>query len=154
MITILGLGPGSAQYLTREAWEVLSNATEVWARTARHPTLAGLPAGLKINSFDDLYDSTEKFEDVYKQIVERVIDLSRRPGGALYAVPGHPAVGEATVEGIRKRAADLGLPVRLIPGLSFVEPSLTALGVDALPGLFIADALDLAARAHPPFGPD
>lgn len=154
MITILGLGPGNPHLLTREAWEVLGSATEIYVRTARHPTLDGLPRTLAMRSFDGIYESTEKFEDVYRQIVERVIELGQRPEGVLYAVPGHPAVGESTVEQIRKRAAELNLPVRFVAGLSFVEPALAALGVDALPGLFVADALDLAARAHPPFGPD
>ncbi|HLF00931.1 MAG TPA: nucleoside triphosphate pyrophosphohydrolase [Anaerolineales bacterium] len=154
MITILGLGPGDPGLLTREAWAVLSNATELYARTARHPTLGGLPPTLTIRSFDDVYDSTEKFEEVYRQIVDRVIELGKRPDGVLYAVPGHPSVGESTVEQIRERAAELNLPVRLVNGLSFVEPTLAAIGVDALPGLFVADALDLAARAHPPFPPD
>ena len=105
MITILGLGPGNPNLITREAWDVLSSATEVHVRTARHPTLAGLPSTLTVHSFDDIYESTEKFEDVYRQIVDRVIELGRRPEGVLYAVPGHPVVGEATVEQIRKRAA-------------------------------------------------
>src|SRR3990172_4558671 len=146
MITILGLGPGRADLLTREAWEALPPATEIYARPARHPTLAGLPPTITIHSFDGIYDSTEKFEDVYAQIVERVIELGRRAKGVLYAVPGHPAIGESTVEQIRKRAAEIDLPVRIISGLSFVEPTLTALKMDALPGLFVADALDLAAR--------
>lgn len=154
MITILGLGPGSPNHLTREAWQALLKAREVYVRTARHPTLAGLPPSVAVHSFDDVYDSAEKFEDVYRQIADRVLELGRRPEGALYAVPGHPAVGEATVEQIRKRAAESGLTVRIIPGLSFVEPSLAALGVDALPGLFVADALEIASRAHPPFSPD
>jgi tetrapyrrole methylase family protein/MazG family protein len=154
MLTILGLGPGNPNHLTREAWDVLASATEIYVRTARHPTLGGLPSTLTVHSFDDIYDATEKFEDVYQQIVERVLELGKRPEGVIYAVPGHPAVGEATVEQIRKRAAEMNLPVRLIAGLSFVEPSLLALNVDALPGLFVADALDLAARAHPSFGPD
>jgi tetrapyrrole methylase family protein/MazG family protein len=154
MITILGLGPGNSNHLTREAWEALNSASEIYVRTARHPTLAGLPSTLTAHSFDDIYDATEKFEDVYRQIVERVLELGKRPEGVIYAVPGHPAVGEATVEGIRKRAAEMNLPVRLIAGLSFVEPSLLALNVDALPGLFVADALDLATRAHPSFSPD
>ncbi|MGH2523543.1 MAG: nucleoside triphosphate pyrophosphohydrolase, partial [Anaerolineales bacterium] len=55
---------------------------------------------------------------------------------------------------IRARAGERGLSVRLIAGLSFVEPVLQALGVDVLPNLQLADALDLAARHHPPFHPD
>ncbi len=38
-------------------------------------------------------------------------------------------------------------------GLSFVEPALGALGLDGLDGLYVGDALDLAARHHPPFPP-
>ena len=63
-ITIVGLGPGDPAQLTREAWDVLSSAGEVYARTARHPTLAGLPAGLAVHSFDDIYDSVPEFDRV------------------------------------------------------------------------------------------
>jgi tetrapyrrole methylase family protein/MazG family protein len=153
-ITIVGLGPGNPDQLTREAWEVLSQAGVVYARTARHPTLAGLPAGLTVHSFDDIYETVHEFEQVYAAIAERVLALGRRPEGVVYAAPGHPAIGEATVGLIRAEAANEGLPVRIVAGLSFVEPALTALGLDALPNLQIADALELAARHHPPFQPD
>jgi tetrapyrrole methylase family protein/MazG family protein len=153
-ITIVGLGPGDPAQLTREAWDVLSKAGEVHVRTARHPTLAGLPAGLAIHSFDDIYDSVPEFERVYAAIAEHVVALGKRPGGVVYAVPGHPAVGEATVGLIQAQAAAAGVPVRIVAGLSFVEPVLTALQADALPNLQIADALDLAARHHPSFHPD
>jgi tetrapyrrole methylase family protein/MazG family protein len=63
-------------------------------------------------------------------------------------------VAEASVAHIHARAAERGLPVRLIAGLSFIEPVLEALGVDALPQLQLADALELAARHHPTFHPD
>src|SRR5438552_14823114 len=89
-ITIVGLGAGNPAQLTREAWQVLSQASEVYARTARHPTLAGLPAGPAVHSFDDIYESVHEFEQVYAAIVERVLALGRRPEGVVYAVPGHP----------------------------------------------------------------
>ncbi len=153
-IVIVGLGPGNPAQLTREAWEALTQAGEVYVRTARHPTLAGLPAGLVVHSFDDVYETEHEFEQVYAAIAERVLALGRRPEGVVYAVPGHPAIGEATVGLIRTEAAKTGLPVRLVAGLSFVEPALAALGLDALPNLQIADALELAGRHHPPFQPD
>ncbi|MBI3762329.1 MAG: nucleoside triphosphate pyrophosphohydrolase [Chloroflexi bacterium] len=153
-ITILGLGPGDPRHLTREAWETLTSASEIYLRTARHPTAAGLPASLAVHSFDHLYESAKAFEAVYEAIAAEVLALGARSEGVLYAVPGHPLVGEATVALIRERAAGAGLPVKIIPGLSFVAPCLAALGYDALSGLAIADALDLAARHHPPFPPD
>jgi tetrapyrrole methylase family protein/MazG family protein len=153
-IIIVGLGPGNPAQLTREAWDVLSSAAEVYLRTARHPTVAGLPASVAVHSFDDIYESEPEFGAVYERIAARVLALGQRPAGVVYAVPGHPAVAEATVGLITAGAAQAGLPVRIVPGLSFVEDTLTALGLDALPGLQIADALDLAARHHPSFQPD
>ena len=153
-ITIVGLGPGDPGLLTREAWDVLSAAPEIYLRTARHPTVAGLPRSAAQHSFDDIYERTDDFAQVYEAIAGRVLELGRRPAGVIYAVPGNPAVGETAVGLIRARAAEAGLTVRLVAGLSFVEPALAALGVDALPQLQLADALDMATCHHPPLSPD
>ncbi len=153
-ITIVGLGPGNPAHLTREAWEALTTAAEIYLRTARHPTLAGFPATLTTHSFDDVYETAADFAQVYETIAERVLGLGARPEGVVYAVPGHPSVAEASVSLIRARALERGLGVRLVPGLSFIEPALAAVGVDALPTLQIADALDLVTRRHPSFHPD
>lgn len=153
-ITIVGLGPGNPAHLTREAWDVLSGAAEVYLRTARHPTVAGLPPSVTVLSFDDVYESADAFGEVYERIAARVLELGRREQGVVYAVPGHPSVAEATVGLIAARAAEAALPVHIVPGLSFVEVTLTALGVDALPNLQLADALEIAVRHHPPFQPD
>ena len=37
MITIIGLGPGDAGLITRQAWHLLSAADTVYLRTGRHP---------------------------------------------------------------------------------------------------------------------
>lgn len=153
-ITILGLGPGDATYLTREAWDVLSDATEVYLRTVRHPTVAGLPPHLTVYSFDSLYETAADFSTLYETIALRVLELGRRPQGVLYAVPGHPLVGETSVRLILDRAAELALSVHLVAGLSFIEPTLSMLGLDGLQGLQLADATDLAAGHHPFLDPD
>ncbi|NLE76519.1 MAG: MazG family protein [Chloroflexi bacterium] len=148
-ITILGLGPGNPEHLTREAWALWEGATEVYLRTERHPTVAGLPAHLQVHSFDRLYEEMETFEAVYAAITERVLALGQRPQGVLYAVPGHPWVGEATTARIVAQAQVGGQAVRVVEGLSFLEPAWTALGLDPLSGLQLVDALDLARQHHP-----
>ena len=153
-ITIVGLGPGSAHHLTRAAWGVLEAASEVWLRTDRHPTVTKLPSHLTLYSFDYLYEQAEDFLRVYDSIVDALLRLAQRPEGVVYAVPGHPLVGEATVRQVLARAERIALPVRIVDGLSFVEPTLTALGIDALSGLQIYDAMELAAHNHPPLNPD
>lgn len=153
-IVLLGLGPGEADLLTRQAWQWLECIAEVYVRTIQHPTVKGFPEHLKVISFDDLYETSGHFEEVYAQIVERVLELGRRPEGVTYAVPGHPFVAEATCPEIARRAKALGIPVRVIEGLSFLEPTYTALGVDPYPQMTLVDALEIAGLHVPPFPPD
>lgn len=153
-ITILGLGPGNPAHLTLEAGQVLEGADEVYLRTERHPTVASLPPHLSLHSFDHLYEEKTDFAEVYREIAARVLALGERPQGVMYAVPGHPLVGEASVQRILSLARELGLKVRIIEGLSFVEPVLTCLGLDAMEGLQLVDATELAALHHPPVNPD
>ena len=153
-ITLLGLGPGDASLLTQQAGQILAAASEVYLRTVQHPTVASFPASIEVHSFDQLYDQLPSFDDVYAHIIDQVLELGRRPQGVLYAVPGHPFVAEATCPEIARRARQEGLPVQVVEGLSFIEPTLTALGVDPLPHLAIVDALELAAAHVPSFPPD
>ncbi len=153
-ITIIGLGTGDPRHLTREAWEVLEATNEVWLRTEHHPTVAGLPPHLALHSFDCLYEGAEDFAQVYDAIAVEILRLGQRPEGVVYVVPGHPLVGEAAVGLILSQAEDAGMVVRIVEGLSFVEPTLTALQIDALAGLQVCDAVELAGRHHPPLNPD
>jgi tetrapyrrole methylase family protein/MazG family protein len=153
-IILLGLGPGDASLITRQAMSILENASEIYLRTIQHPCVADLPASIEIHSFDDLYDQLPSFDDVYAHIIDEILELGRRPQGVLYAVPGHPFVAEATCPEIARRASQEGISVQVIDGISFIEPTLTALGVDPLPHLAIVDALELATAHIPPFPPD
>jgi tetrapyrrole methylase family protein/MazG family protein len=153
-ITLLGLGPGDPALLTRQAWQTLEGAREVYVRTRHHPTLAGLPASVQVHAFDDLYEKNDDFESVYAQIVQQILALGQRPEGVIYAVPGHPFVAEATGPEIARRAREMGIPFQVIEGLSFIEPVLTTLGKDPLPHLAVVDALVLGSAHVPPFPPD
>ncbi|HZP56201.1 MAG TPA: nucleoside triphosphate pyrophosphohydrolase [Dehalococcoidia bacterium] len=145
-LTIVGLGPGDPALLTVEARVVLDAAPEVWFRTLRHPTLDAVAVPAR-RSFDDLYDTLPSFDAVYAEIVERVLALAARPDGVVYAVPGHPLFGEATVRALLARAGDAGLGTRVVAGVSFVDAAVTALALDPLAdGLLLLDALDLGGH--------
>jgi tetrapyrrole methylase family protein/MazG family protein len=153
-IILLGLGPGDPAKLTREAWNVLGSTGEVWLRTEQHPTVAGLPASAKIHSFDAFYEAGNSFEDVYAAIVNKVLELGLRAEGVVYAVPGDPFVAEATCPAIVKRARTLNLPLKVVSGISFLEPVFAALGLDPYPRLTLVDALELSQAHVPTFPPD
>jgi tetrapyrrole methylase family protein/MazG family protein len=152
-ITLLGLGPGSADLLTRQAWHTLEQAQEIYLRTRQHPAVAGFPSHLSIHSFDDFYEEEGTFEEVYARIVESVLALGQRPQGVIYAVPGHPFFAEATCPEIARRAEEEHIAVRVIEGISFLEPTFTALGLDPLPHTALVDALEMASAHVPPFPP-
>ena len=152
-ITIVGLGPGDPDLLTRAAWDALSAASDVYLRTNQHPVVTALPAHLVVHSFDAEYARADEFADVYAEITRQVISLGSRPEGVVYAVPGDPAIGEATTWLIRAAAGEANIPVRVIHGVSFVEPACLALGLDPLEqdGLQVLDAMVAASSHVPPF---
>jgi tetrapyrrole methylase family protein/MazG family protein len=153
-ITILGLGPGPWELLTREAYEVLAKAVErgqpIYFRTLIHPIVEPLRQafpGLALQSFDALYDAAQDWESLYQRMAETICAAATAEGGpVLYAVPGHPLVGDTSVQLLLHLARERGLELRLVAGLSFIEPVCTALGLDPLEaGLQIIDAVSLAA---------
>jgi tetrapyrrole methylase family protein/MazG family protein len=153
-ITVIGLGPGDPNQITLEAQSALSGASEVYLRTKRHPSVDSLMQGRSYRSFDDVYEQLETFEEVYQEIARRVVELGERPQGVVYAVPGHPLVGERTVLLLLDLTRERGLPIRIVAGVSFLEPTLTALGIDPFDGLQICDATALAQKHHPNLDPD
>lgn len=147
-IVILGLGAGDGRYLTREAWKILESAEKIYLRTANHPVVAELPC--RWESFDEVYESAETFPEVYSQITQTVIASAP----CIYAVPGDPHVGEATTFLIQEAAKSADIPVRIVRGLSFIEPTLGAIGLDGMDGLQVYDAMQIASHLHAPVNPD
>ena len=153
-IIILGLGPGDLEQITLEAWHILETSDEIYLRTAQHPLISCLPTTLRVHSFDSLYEELPTFEAVYDAIAQEVVRLGQRPQGVVYGVPGHPWMGEATVPRIHRLAEEAHLPLRSVAGLSFVEPTLTALHIDGLEGLQLLDGAELAHQLTPSINPD
>lgn len=153
MLTIVGLGPGDPDLLTRKAWHMLQQADSVYLRTSKHPTVPHLPSGTHYQSFDAIYESSDGFDAVYETIVQTLIDEAKR-NDVVYAVPGDPTVAEQTVFLLMSVCAQQGIPLEIVHGVSFIEPVLAAVQLDAGEGLQIIDALDIAQAYHPPINPD
>ncbi len=151
-ITIIGLGPGAIDDLSLKAWRTLENAHTVYLRTSRHPCVPHLPQNATYHSFDDLYETFTDFADVYAAITARILEAAQA-GDVVYAVPGDPLVGESTAARIVSAAHETGLSVQIINGISFIEPMLSLLQIDALDGLQIVDGLILASQHHPALNP-
>ncbi|MCB0112849.1 MAG: MazG family protein [Caldilineaceae bacterium] len=147
-IVIVGLGPGDVGNMPLAVWQILHTTDQVILRTERHPGVDVLRRSVAFETCDDLYESHADFADVYAAIVQRVLDRAQR-GRVVYAVPGHPWIGEMTTPRIITAAVAAGLSVDVLGGASFVEPSWAAVGVDPMDGSQIVDGMLLAQRHHP-----
>jgi tetrapyrrole methylase family protein/MazG family protein len=155
VITVVGLGPGRWEDLTIEARDILLAATTVICRTLRHPTVEALRAkrpDLTLDSFDHLYEDASSFAELYPRMADRLLDAASQLSGEslVYAVPGHPLLAEESVRQLRLRAAERNVTVRIVAGLSFLEPVCAAIGIDPLErDLQLVDATRLAEVASP-----
>lgn len=145
-ITIVGLGPGSFGLITVETLELLKTAETLLLRTAKHPTVAEIiNQGISFVSYDYVYEEKASFDEVYTTIAHECVGQAAMGKKVVYAVPGSPLVAEKTVTLIRGLAAEQGIPVTIMPGMSFLEVLYTRLAIDPIEGITVLDAADLAS---------
>lgn len=151
-ITILGLGPGNITNLTIQAHTLLTQAAQqhhtVYFRTLIHPTVEPLRQALpdlQIESLDHLYDESEDWSTLYQQIAQTICERAAQQP-LIYSVPGHPMIGESSVQLILRMARERGLSTAIVAGLSFLEPVCSLLELDPFDAnLQMVDATNLAA---------
>ena len=147
-ITIVGLGPGAAGNLSLETMGLFMNCHQVILRTAVHPTVSELEKqGVVFSSCDDLYEKGDSFEEVYGNVVARVMQAAEN-GDVVYAVPGSPLVAEKTVVMLREATKKTGIKLIIKPSMSFLDLAYVELGIDPIAGLRIIDAQDFAAASE------
>lgn len=142
-IKIVGLGGGNLKQLPLGVLESLEEADRIILRTADHPVVAELEKrGLSLSSYDSIYtDYEEDFDQIYPAIVEDLIKQAKN-GPLVYAVPGHPMVGESTTQLLLQQKE---VAVEIVGGHSFIDDLFQAVGIDPIEGLQLVDGMDLAA---------
>ncbi|MDX1933192.1 MAG: nucleoside triphosphate pyrophosphohydrolase [Capsulimonadales bacterium] len=147
MLHIVGLGPGDIRRLPPQAFSLLTSGLPVYARTARHPIFHQespefAPGSVPLTALDDEYESGVSFDATYDAIVERVLRAASETD-LIYAVPGHPLIGETTVARLLPRLKERNIPFRIVAAPSFVDACLEALGEAITDDLHLVDALSL-----------
>jgi tetrapyrrole methylase family protein/MazG family protein len=145
-IIIVGLGPGAPEQRTVGAQRALDDADRIILRTGIHPGIEDLLADERVSTCDDLYETAGGFDVLYVAIAQRVVASARPCETVVFAVPGHPRVGERVVPLIAAQARAAGIALDVFDGISFVDAALNAAEIDPLTeGLQVADAGYLAA---------
>ena len=142
-LKVIGLGPGNVDWIPRGNIDALKSASIVLLRTEIHPsTKLLLDQGIDYRSCDDLYQTCSTFEDLYHAIASRAADLDE---DAVFAVPGHPMVGEESVRilaGLRQ--------LQVFPAPSFVDAILASAGESFSGSLHVWNAHDSNGTAIDP----
>lgn len=145
-LTILGLGPSGIEGMSVGAYRAAVAAGRIVARTERHPAVEELRAeGVAVEAMDAYYEAGADFEAVYDAIVTSVLDRAALDGGLVYAVPGHPLLGERTVGMLLERAPERGVEVALVSSPGFIDAALAAARAPVERDLLVLDAHALEA---------
>ncbi|MCK9217778.1 MAG: nucleoside triphosphate pyrophosphohydrolase [Firmicutes bacterium] len=145
-IIIVGLGPGDYEDLTIKALNILKSAKCLVLRTEKHPLVDDLKLeGLSFHSCDDIYDSSDNFEEVYEKISDRIINMAKENDEVVYAVPGHPFVAEKSVQLIIGKSKGIA-ELQIVSAMSFIDAVSASLRIDISKGLKIIDGLRLGEQ--------
>ena len=150
-ITVVGLGPAGASYLSNVVVDLMAAAERVVVRTLRHPAAAGL---VGVESLDHHYDEAETFEEVYQAMVEDLVTVAghRAPGAHRLCRPGLAADRRANGRAPARRLQ--GGSLTIVPGLSFLDLAWERLGLDPLSeGVRLVDAERFAVQTDGRAGP-
>jgi tetrapyrrole methylase family protein/MazG family protein len=144
MIYLVGLGAGGAREMSAEALGALRRARRVILRTAHHPAATTLRlAGIEFETLDEVVSDTDSPPDPTaraRQMAELILNAAREATPLAYATPGHPLVAEDSVRLVLEMAQQAGIPTRIVPSRSFLEPVLEAVGYTMSHGLQVLDA--------------
>ncbi|QDZ04092.1 MazG nucleotide pyrophosphohydrolase domain-containing protein [Staphylococcus argenteus] len=142
-ITIVGLGNYDIDDLPLGIYKFLKAQDIVYARTIDHPVVQSLKDELAFESFDHVYEKHDQFEDVYDEIVEKLVTLSSEKD-IVYAVPGHPRVAETTTVKLQAFADNhANINVEISGGKSFIDDVFEAVNIDPNDGFTLLDATSL-----------
>ena len=145
-ITIIGLGAGELDQMPLGIYKLLKNTELIYARTIEHPVLKELvDEGLKVESFDAIYERHDQFEAVYEEIAEILIRKAMDQD-VIYSVPGHPLIAERTVQILLSEGEKKGIDVHIKGGQSFLDAMFTSIKVDPVEGFQFLDGTDLSLR--------
>lgn len=136
-IEIIGLGAGDIDQLPFGVYQKLKKHTDVvYVRTLDHPVIKTLQEeGVTFSSFDDYYEKETEFESVYHNIVDELLKKSKQ-ASIIYAVPGHPMLGEKTVQLLLEQKE---MEVKVLGGQSYLDALFTSLQIDPIEGFQFVD---------------
>ncbi|WP_437523406.1 SAM-dependent methyltransferase [Sorangium sp. So ce726] len=150
-IYVVGTGIAAPDHLTKEAERILSSCNEVLFVDSG----PGLPDYLaticaRVTDLSTLYEDGSSRLKTYHRMAARVLEAALDRAPVAFALYGHPLVYAYPPFLVRAGAAELGLRVKVVPGISAADCILTELNIDpATNGFQMYEATDVLLRRRP-----
>ena len=145
-LTVVTLGTGGRDDLTRRVEKALREADTLILRTERHPVAAWLRSeGVAFDMLDHLYESCEDFDEFNQKAAKQLLKLCAN-GPVCYAVSD--AAFDATVAAVRKAAQEAKAPFTVLPGVSHAARCLALVDAETFAvRLYAASEFDRAPHS-------
>lgn len=150
-IYVIGTGIAAPDHVTKEAERTLALCNEVLFVDSG----PGLPEYLatvcsRVTDLASLYEDGSSRLKTYHRMAARVLDAALDHAPVAFALYGHPLVYAYPPFLVRAGAAELGLRVKVLPGISAADCILTELNIDpATNGFQMYEATDVLLRRRP-----
>lgn len=128
-ITIVGLGPGPKELRTVAAQTALDTASQILIRDHDGADFSDLLSQPNVTDLKHLRAQAAPHGQRWRASATTVVDAAKQ-GNVVLAIPGHPRFGEMLTVEVIELAAEHGLTVDVIDGLSMIDLLCTALNID------------------------
>ncbi|HHU50017.1 MAG: nucleoside triphosphate pyrophosphohydrolase [Caldicoprobacterales bacterium] len=143
-IAIVGLGTGRKEELTLGALQAMEQAERVVLRTGKHGITSFLrEKGILFTTLDDIYQTSETFDELYSEMVKRIKSIAEE-GDMILGVPGHPLIGERLTYELLKELANTDYEIEILPGISQADSFISSIHRCGVEGLKILTAAELS----------
>ena len=120
-LTVVGLGPGPAELLTQEAYQLLTSARRIVSLPLYR---SAFPAFLRDLPVDLLSDGNQPAGDLRPTpdaLLTQLLGLAQAQDDVIFAVPGNPIVDDPLTLALVNECAQREAPLRIVAGISLSD---------------------------------
>lgn len=142
-VYIVGLGLRIPEHVTGEAREALSQCSRIYAIVQERPDLwlnSSDPNRTEVINLLSLYTENAVRKDNYDRATETILSAAKDSGPIGYVTYGNPMAYDSVAQSLVLRGKELGLRIKVLPGISSIDTLLCDLGLDLAPGIQICEA--------------
>ena len=146
-LTIIGTGILGLSQASVQTQEALAKSRKVFHLTSNHEELKDLCQDVVNHA--DLYWTAMPASEVYRNIIDSVVQEVLKGPGVANVTYGHPLFFDDINMGLIREMKARGLSYQVLPGISCLDTISTDLEIDYGDGLQVYESQEMVYRDHP-----